>query len=203
MATRRAAGFTLVELLVVIGIIALLISILLPALGKARESAQRTKCLSNLRSMGQFMNLYANANKGYVPLGCDSRSVGINYVLYHRATAGPDANKDGFYFKTFGLIVQQFRITDGGSFYCPSTSDPYFQHNGEPVAGNVSGNKWPLPSQPSNLTVMGYGLRFADNMFPGTHPYAPPAAWGDVTNFNLACGSGRTPALQRSRTTCP
>ena len=67
MSVKPRKGFTLVELLVVIGIIAVLISLLLPAMGKARSQAKKVQCSAMLRNMGQALVMYANDNKGKLP----------------------------------------------------------------------------------------------------------------------------------------
>jgi len=78
-------GFTLVELLVVIGIIAILIAILLPALQKARQAANVTACLSNLRQLGIAIDLYATQNKNIMPLLGERQ---YSYALVPALTGG-------------------------------------------------------------------------------------------------------------------
>jgi prepilin-type N-terminal cleavage/methylation domain-containing protein len=84
---RSPSGFTLVELLVVIGIIALLISILLPSLGKARRAAIAIKCQSNLHQIGLGLAQYAAFNKGSLPYGY---YCGQQQPLLRRAGVGLD-----------------------------------------------------------------------------------------------------------------
>ena len=102
---RRRPGFTLVELLVVIGIIALLVAILLPALNRAREQSNRTKCLANLHSIGQAMYLYANGQRDKLPNSNPATS--YDYTLGGRA-----------------LLELAQNYATPGIFHCPSDDDP-------------------------------------------------------------------------------
>jgi prepilin-type N-terminal cleavage/methylation domain-containing protein len=102
---REHRAFTLVELLVVIGIIALLIAILLPALSRAREQAHRTACLANLRSLGQAMYLYAHTCRDRLPNSAPSAT--WDYNLGGRA-----------------LLELAEKYAQPAVFHCPSDSDP-------------------------------------------------------------------------------
>ena len=124
---RRVAAFTLVELLVVIGIIALLISILLPSLNRAREAARRTQCLSNLRSIGQMLNMYANQFDGRVPIGFSggrTKKTFQNNYFMSRKSSQPSPGLPVRYVG-LGLLYPANLISEGEGtvFYCPSVNE--------------------------------------------------------------------------------
>ena len=102
-------AFTLVELLVVIGIIGILVAILLPAIANAREAANRTKCASNLRSLGQFITIFAQHHHGRVPQNQNTPRSGMS---------GVEIN--WMYTKDYFVLVDEYGA-DQHLFICPSS----------------------------------------------------------------------------------
>jgi len=139
-------AFTLVELLVVIGIIALLISILLPALSRAREAAKRAQCLSNLHQVGLGFQMYANANNGEVPIGCKDG-------LYQRTWIAYQANASGGYIFDLGFLFTSKVCPDPRVFYCPSNSySPYGGNFSEQPFQPASWYRSPQPLEDGVIT---------------------------------------------------
>ncbi len=145
---RRA--FTLVELLVVIGIIAVLIGVLLPALNKARKSARAVQCLSNLRQMGNAWTMYLNDAKGRLPDSIWTTPA----PLTAGSAQGNEVVWTGFWFGLLG----NYRV-NSTQILCPEAMDPMpFQANS---AGGIKGggtalNSWTGEFQGS--TVVGIRL---------------------------------------------
>jgi prepilin-type N-terminal cleavage/methylation domain-containing protein len=121
--TNRRRGFTLVELLVVIGIIAVLISILLPTLARARSAADRTVCLSNMRQMAQALYMYAGQYKGAIPFADPKHNAGTTYVVWRSAGTAPAGFIEQYTAEGWvgpGCLFYTRIIKSPKTFYCPS-----------------------------------------------------------------------------------
>ncbi|HEX4123682.1 MAG TPA: type II secretion system protein [Tepidisphaeraceae bacterium] len=120
----KRQGFSLVELLVVIGIIAVLIALLMPALSEARQNANRTVCLSNLRQLAIAFIMYANDNRGYFPNSSPSDNESpSDWIYYQAARVQSQSAIVAYVGGTFNPNV--FRCPSDDWTYRPRTSYAY------------------------------------------------------------------------------
>lgn len=144
----RRSAFTLLELLAVIGIVAVLVALLLPSLSKARQSARRAACLSNLRQVHQTIILYADSTgnvQGQVPLGYRDGVKQFNSMIYSATVQR---------YVLFGLLYQGGLMKDPRAFFCPAETEPRSQYD-------TADNPWPPgpDGDPAKHTYSGYGAR--------------------------------------------
>jgi prepilin-type N-terminal cleavage/methylation domain-containing protein/prepilin-type processing-associated H-X9-DG protein len=143
--SKRRSGFTLVELLVVIGIIAVLVSILLPALNRAREAARAVVCASNLKQLGMALAMYVNDNKDCTPrFRYDSQTgnqPGFQWEWSKAVEKYLAVNLQMVNHQNAGLVEEQ-KLT---VYYCPSAKANRGRF--------VNWTTWPLSYMPDSYVM--------------------------------------------------
>ncbi len=116
----KKRAFTLIELLVVVSIIALLVAILMPALGKARQQARRTVCMTHLKDIGTSIGMYTTEQNDFLPYDCNlnGRDLGLlNYCLrWENDLTGASPNR----WVNQGRLYETGMAKNPEIFYCPS-----------------------------------------------------------------------------------
>ena len=147
----RSRAFTLVELLVVIGIIAVLIGILLPTLSRAREAAKKTVCLSNMRTLSDYLKLYSVSYKDAIPIGFMDQKA-FSYLLNWNNSNGTKPSQ-------MGLLVMAGLVKEPKAFYCPTEDREEYMYAPNPEGG-FSKNPWPFKTTSGGPhTATGYVSR--------------------------------------------
>jgi prepilin-type N-terminal cleavage/methylation domain-containing protein/prepilin-type processing-associated H-X9-DG protein len=201
--SRKIKGFTLVELLVVIGIIALLISLLLPALTRAKEQANTVKCASNLRQIAVALTAYANDNHGklipdLVEVGGSIYPQGFfwaNALVAQKYLAAPtgDVNPSA----TIGVIPKP----SNSVFVCPDGITDSFGATSNAISNNTGGSEeWSVINNNScRCALNNYAHFYRTNPTSGLLTAKPPddvACW-----YELNCGpSGYASATSADET---
>ena len=195
---RDAPAFTLVELLVVIGIIAVLIALLLPALSGAREQSKTLACLSNLRQLAAAAHFYAHNNAGYYPPATAlesrppiTRGVAWDFTTVHDASTGRTAIEPGLLWQGgTNLAVQQCPSYEGRS---NSASDPYTGYNyNTSYIGHGLGESIEAPIKASQVRRASQVALFGDGQYyAGANKFmrAPFPNPGDASFRDRAAGT--------------